>query len=505
MMTMLRDIGQSNLTVEYLRGLALDSPERQQLSEQLKAWQATQVQLAEDRKRKRREEEEQRLLREEEERARIRAEEALLIQARQEQQKADEASVRAKAEELRRKQEEERCQREEDAQRAEQARLVEQQRIVREAEEAERKKREEAQAAALLAAAAQDAAAQRQLAALRAQQEADRLAEAQRKEAERQELARLAAEQAERDRQQAAERAAQAALQAKVAAAVAKHVCTLKETGEKFVAQQWYHCLTCAPASGAASSAPRSPASAAAVHGCCAVCRDICHAGHKLQDMGVTPFYCDCGKAGCEAATGIKPGQAGKPTLASIEAEFTRTGQKWVDPDFSPVPSSLMRDPATSKKSDWKELQWKRPEEFRAMKNPTVFADGADPLDINQGSIGDCWLLSAMSVMTQRQQDLLNIFVTRDHSAAGVYSVNFYKNGERINLLIDSNFPATKSGQVAFARSANANELWVMILEKGQCDDGQQRCPATHFIADMRFRVAFLLLLSSLCQAASFV
>ena len=178
-------------------------------------------------------------------------------------------------------------------------------------------------------------------------------------------LHRLAAEQAARD----LALAAQAVLQAKVATAIAKHVCTLNETGAQFVAQQWFQCVTCG-------------------QGCCVTCKTVCHAGHQLNDMGVTPQHCDCGKSGCEAATGIKPGMKGRPTLASIEAEFARTGKKWEDPDFPHATSSLLRDPNGRTHPDWKQLAWKRPEELRNFNAPTLFQDGADPLDINQGNIG---------------------------------------------------------------------------------------------------------------------
>jgi len=97
----------------------------------------------------------------------------------------------------------------------------------------------------------------------------------------------------------------------------------------------------------------------------------------------------DCGKLGCEAATGVKPGEAGQPSLAAIEAQYARTGQQWSDPDFPPNASSLLRDPATSQRNDWKQLKWARPEEIRGMTAPVIFQDGADPLDITQGSIGD--------------------------------------------------------------------------------------------------------------------
>jgi hypothetical protein len=212
--------------------------------------------------------------------------------------------------------------------------------------------------------------------------------------------------------------------------------------------------------------------------------------------MGKSPFYCDCGKSGCEAMTGIKrnvvvtasstsstivsPSSSSSSTtavltsveknaqkLALIESHYHKTGEKWIDPDFPPNHQALLRDPHTTKRPEWKELIWRRPEEMKGMKNPILFESGADPLDINQGAIGDCWFMSAISVMTQRQQDLMNIFVSKEHSPAGVYSVNFWKNGELVNILIDSNFPCIKhTNTAAFGHSANSNELWVMILEK---------------------------------------
>jgi hypothetical protein len=60
------------------------------------------------------------------------------------------------------------------------------------------------------------------------------------------------------------------------------------------------------------------------------------------------------------------------------------------------------------------------------------------------------------------------LFTLQEHTKAGVYSLNFWKNGERVNVLIDSLFPAVKQRgepEAAFGHSKN-NELWVMILEK---------------------------------------
>ncbi|OHT10134.1 hypothetical protein TRFO_20674 [Tritrichomonas foetus] len=56
--------------------------------------------------------------------------------------------------------------------------------------------------------------------------------------------------------------------------------CTIGFTKDEFYLQHNYRCMTCKQAVG---------------DGVCAVCARVCHAGHRLQDNGITPFYCDCG------------------------------------------------------------------------------------------------------------------------------------------------------------------------------------------------------------------
>jgi len=441
-LTMLRDTGHAFISVEYIRGLKPDDPERQALEHALVEWRATQEKIRLERIRKREEEEAETRRREREEIERRKEEEERLIRIRQEQHQQDEQAARLKQEELRRREDAERRKHEEEQRREELAKQIELERQQREKDEADRKRREQ-ELEAKLEAERNEAELQR----LREEREAALVAEEIRRQKEKEQLERLAAERAAHE----AELAAQRALQDQVAATVASHVCTLKATGERFVPQRWFQCLTCGSPNG---------------EGCCESCKDICHAGHETKDMGVSPFYCDCGRTQCEGLTGIKPAMKGKPTLESIEREYARTGQRWVDPDFPPDATSLVRDTRGAKMSQWKNLQWMRAEELDSVERPTVFADGTDPNDIKQGNIGDCWLLSALSVMTQRQQDFLNIFISKEHSKAGVYSVNFWKNGERVNVLVDSFFPATSSARAAFASSKDPNELWVMILEK---------------------------------------
>src|SRR5690348_10730317 len=101
----------------------------------------------------------------------------------------------------------------------------------------------------------------------------------------------------------------------------------------------------------------------------------------------------------------------------------------------------LVRDPATTKHPNWLQYRWVRPENFRGVSSPRLFVKNEVEGDqIQQGVLGDCWLLSAMTVLTKRKE-FQQVFVTTQHNAAGFYSVNLYHNGQRANVIVDSLFP----------------------------------------------------------------
>ena len=58
-------------------------------------------------------------------------------------------------------------------------------------------------------------------------------------------------------------------------------LCTCTTSGAEFIAQEWYHCVTCGLVDG---------------KGCCEACAQTCHKGHVCIYAGVHPnCYCDCG------------------------------------------------------------------------------------------------------------------------------------------------------------------------------------------------------------------
>jgi hypothetical protein len=90
---------------------------------------------------------------------------------------------------------------------------------------------------------------------------------------------------------------------------------------------------------------------------------------------------------------------------------------------------------------------------------------GAD--GVLQGRLGDCWLVSAFTVVARHRRLLDQIFVSRDTDAASVYCVRLCRDGRWVPVLLDDWLPVADddNGNLLFARG-KPDELWVPLLEK---------------------------------------
>lgn len=139
-------------------------------------------------------------------------------------------------------------------------------------------------------------------------------------------------------------------------------------------------------------------------------------------------------------------------------------GKPWTDPDFPPNSSSLV-DPAVDggDPGRFASYSWKRVPEI--YEKPQIFEDGVEPNDINQGSLGDCYFLAALSSLAEFEDRVKAMFVTKEINEAGIYLVRFFLNGIETNVVIDDHLPTRANGSPAFATSRDG-ELWVSFLEK---------------------------------------
>ena len=95
-------------------------------------------------------------------------------------------------------------------------------------------------------------------------------------------------------------------------------------------------------------------------------------------------------------------------------------------------------------------------------------ADGPRPRDVGQGALGDCWLLSSLSVLANFPELVRRLVWAADdsgRSAAGVFAARLCLAGEFRVVTVDDALPARRDGRPAFA-GADAGALWPAIVEK---------------------------------------
>ena len=125
---------------------------------------------------------------------------------------------------------------------------------------------------------------------------------------------------------------------------------------------------------------------------------------------------------------------------------------------------------------------WKRPRDFCKQKPLALFLDGVAAGDVQQGMLGDCWFLGALSVVAMRSELLEHLFVASD-AESGKYVIRFFKEGAWTEVTVDdqvnerarrrffqlarrAQLPCTKAGTPAYGHCHQENELWVPLVEK---------------------------------------
>lgn len=161
-----------------------------------------------------------------------------------------------------------------------------------------------------------------------------------------------------------------------------------------------------------------------------------------------------------ERGSGLRP--RGEPQdFKKLRSKCLQQRILFEDPEFPADDSSIF----FSRKPP-KPFEWKRPHEI--CENPRLFVEGASRFDVQQGELGDCWLLAAVANLTLNQA-LFHRVVPDDQSFvedyAGIFHFRFWQYGRWIDVVIDDRLP-TFYGRLVFMHSTERNEFWSALLEK---------------------------------------
>lgn len=124
-----------------------------------------------------------------------------------------------------------------------------------------------------------------------------------------------------------------------------------------------------------------------------------------------------------------------------------------MDDSFPPAPATLYYCPAETK--DNHVAQWLRPHQIQMDEDAAldwVVFRNPKPSDISQGVLGNCWLLSALAVLAERDDLVEHVMVTREFCQQGAYQVRLNKDGKWQTVLVDDLLPCDKRGHLVYSQ-----------------------------------------------------
>jgi len=138
---------------------------------------------------------------------------------------------------------------------------------------------------------------------------------------------------------------------------------------------------------------------------------------------------------------------------------------KFVDGSFDLTTQNLTK----------KEIEWLRPDKIWEPSEVSLFPKDteeaekdtkvAERVDIVQGLLGDCWLVTTMAILYTHNPFLLENLFKIWRPDLGLVVVQFYKEGQPVYVIVDDRLPAV-GNRLAYCQHNEPGVLWGTLLEK---------------------------------------
>jgi len=88
--------------------------------------------------------------------------------------------------------------------------------------------------------------------------------------------------------------------------------------------------------------------------------------------------------------------------------------------------------------------------------------------DVQQGAVGDCWLISVIASLACTPAHLKGLIYPQEYNPHGAYAVRLYSATakEWVWIIVDDHVPVGADGRPCFMAAQDPNEFWPVILEK---------------------------------------
>ncbi|XP_054755553.2 calpain-15-like [Lytechinus pictus] len=155
--------------------------------------------------------------------------------------------------------------------------------------------------------------------------------------------------------------------------------------------------------------------------------------------------------------------------LNTIRQSCKMLKTEFIDDSFPPNVDSLFFKSSPSGKQP-KDFLWLRPSavQLKARDDSPLSWEvfrNPKPSDISQGLLGNCWFLSALSVLAERADLLKRIMITHEVNQEGAYQVRLCRDGIWDMVLVDDLLPCQEQGFLVYSK-AKRKQLWVPLIEK---------------------------------------
>ena len=101
-----------------------------------------------------------------------------------------------------------------------------------------------------------------------------------------------------------------------------------------------------------------------------------------------------------------------------------------------------------------------------------LFEGDIEPGDMQQGAIGDCWLIAGLACVAERPEILQGAIRSKRVTPHGKYKFRLWNTirgqagTEWLNITIDDRIPVKEGTLEPLFASSDHNEMWAMLMEK---------------------------------------